>query len=220
MLEFENRKTQYLFFWASSSNHFLATLDLGAGVEQPFDCLIVQNRQAVQSVGRLMDWTVENDMVDGLFFCATFTGRRGGHIPFVQAGAQKSDTGAEAVEPDPGSSWEGHSGGVYTGVCNWSAEFCGVVPPLRIPLMIRPLRRTYVIVVREVDELLCCGYKWVSRLKRCATGLNGRVSAECSRCLDSMARRVRDIMPPLRRSWAGWMPATWASEGFFPGGGQ
>ena len=25
-------------------------------------------------------------MVDGLFFCATVTGRRGGHAPFVQAG--------------------------------------------------------------------------------------------------------------------------------------
>jgi len=47
-------------------------------------------------------------MVDGLFFCATHTGRRGGHTPFVQA--ETSDTGAEAVKPDPGSSWEGHSG--------------------------------------------------------------------------------------------------------------
>jgi len=49
-------------------------------------------------------------MVDSLFFCATFTGRRGGHTPFVQAGAEASDTCAEAVKPDPGSSWEGHSG--------------------------------------------------------------------------------------------------------------
>jgi len=57
-----------------------------------------------------MDWTVEDDMVDGLF-CATLTSRRGGHIPFVQAGAETSDTGPATVEPDPGSSWEGHSGG-------------------------------------------------------------------------------------------------------------
>jgi len=56
-----------------------------------------------------MDWTVEDNMVDGLF-CTTLTGRSGGHTPFVQAGAETSDTGAEAVEPDPGSSWEGHSG--------------------------------------------------------------------------------------------------------------
>jgi len=50
-------------------------------------------------------------MVDGLFFCVTLTDSRGGHTPFVQAGAEMSDTGEEAVKPDPGSSWEGHSGG-------------------------------------------------------------------------------------------------------------
>jgi len=62
-----------------------------------------------------MDWTVEDDMVDGLF-CSTLTGRIGGHAPFVQAGVETSDTGAEAVEPDPCSSWEDHSGCVCTGV--------------------------------------------------------------------------------------------------------
>jgi len=58
-----------------------------------------------------MDWTLEDTMLDGLFFCATLTGRRGGHTQFVQAGAETSYTGAEAVELDPGSSWEDHSGG-------------------------------------------------------------------------------------------------------------
>jgi len=95
-----------------------------------------------------MDWTLEDNMVEGLFFCATLTGRRGGHIPFVQAGAETSDTSAEAVKPDPGSSWAGHSGGVGAGVRDENAESCGAVRPLRIPLVIRPLRRTYVVVVR------------------------------------------------------------------------
>jgi len=63
-------------------------LDIGAGVEQPSGCFIVQNRQAMQSMGRLMDWTLEDDMVDGLFFSATLTGRRGDHTPFVQAGVE------------------------------------------------------------------------------------------------------------------------------------
>jgi len=58
------------------------------------------------------------DMVDSLFICATLTGRRGGHTPFVQAGVETSDTCAEAVKPDPGSSWEDHSGRVGTGVWN------------------------------------------------------------------------------------------------------
>jgi len=44
--------------------------------DQPFDCLIVQNHQAVQSMRRSMDWTLEDNMVDGLFFCITLTGRR------------------------------------------------------------------------------------------------------------------------------------------------
>jgi len=35
-----------------------------------------------------MDWTLEDNMVDGLFFCATLTGRRGDHNTFVQAGAE------------------------------------------------------------------------------------------------------------------------------------
>jgi len=96
----------------------LAALDFGAGVEEPFRYLIVQNRQAVQSMGRSMDWTLEDDMVDGVFFCATLTGRRGGHTPFVQTGTETSDTGAEAVKPGLGSSWEGHSEGVYTGIWN------------------------------------------------------------------------------------------------------
>jgi len=95
-----------------------------------------------------MDWTLEDDMVDGLFFCTTLTGRRGGHTPFVQAGAEKSDTGVEAVKPNPGCSWEGHSRRVGAGVGDENAESCGVVRPLHTPLMICPLRRTYVVVVR------------------------------------------------------------------------
>jgi len=86
-----------------------------------------------------MYWTLEDNMVDGLFFCATLTDRRGGHTPFVQAAAETADTSAEAVESDSRSSWEGHSGGVGAGVGDESAESCGVI---------RPLRRTHVVVVR------------------------------------------------------------------------
>ena len=48
---------------------------------------------------------------------------------------------------DPGSSWEGQSGRVAVGVGDENSESWGVVRPLRIPLVIRPLRRTYVVVV-------------------------------------------------------------------------
>ena len=87
---------------------------------------------------------------------------RGGHTPFVKAGAETSDTGVEAVKPDPGSSWEGHCKGVCTSIWK-SAESCGVVRLLRVPLKIHPLRHMYVVIVREADELLCGGYKWMSR---------------------------------------------------------
>jgi len=48
-------------------------------------------------------------MVDGLFFCATLTGCRGGHTPFVQSIAETTDSNAEAVKPDTHCSWEDHS---------------------------------------------------------------------------------------------------------------
>jgi len=71
-------------------------------------------------------------------FCATLTHHKGGHVPFLQAGAEMSDTSAEAVKPDPGSSWVGHSGGVGAGVGDENAESCEAVHPLHIPLVIRP----------------------------------------------------------------------------------
>ena len=65
--------------------------------------------QAVKSMRRSMDWTLENNMVNCLFFCTTLTSWRSGHVPFVWAGAGTSETGAEVVELEPHCSWEGHS---------------------------------------------------------------------------------------------------------------
>ena len=53
------RQVMEIFFSASFLNHCLAALNFVADVEQPFDSLIAQNRQAMQSVGRSMDWTLE-----------------------------------------------------------------------------------------------------------------------------------------------------------------
>jgi len=44
-------------------------------------------------------------------------------------------------------SWEGHSGRVGAGVVDESAESRKFVQPLRLPLEIYPVRRTYVVVV-------------------------------------------------------------------------
>jgi len=64
------------------STHCKAATGLGADVEQPFDCFI-KKRQAMCSMGRLMDWTMKDNMVSSLFFCPTLTSRRGSHTPFV-----------------------------------------------------------------------------------------------------------------------------------------
>ena len=111
-----SKSSSFALFWASSSNLCLAALDLRADVEQPFSCLIILNRQAMESMRRSMGWRLEDNMVDGLFFCATLTGCRGGHTPFEQTWTETSDTVAEAVKPDPVFSWECHSGWVGVSV--------------------------------------------------------------------------------------------------------
>ena len=82
------------------SVHCLAAIDHGAGVEQLIDCLIIQSRQSMQSIGRSIDWTLEGNMVNALIFLATLTSRRSGRTLFLQTGTETSDTVGEAVEPD------------------------------------------------------------------------------------------------------------------------
>ena len=80
------------------SVHCLAALDLWAGLGKTIDCLIIQNGQGVQSMGRSMDWTC-------LVFCATLISCRSGHTQFVQTRAETFDTGTEAVEPGSRCQW-------------------------------------------------------------------------------------------------------------------
>jgi len=41
--------------------HCLAVLDIGADVEQPFGCLVIQNHQVMLSMGRSMDGAVKDN---------------------------------------------------------------------------------------------------------------------------------------------------------------
>jgi len=91
---------------------------------------------------------LEFNMVDGLFFCAPHRSRRRGHAPFVQAGVEASDTGAEVVELDLLCFLRGHFRGVGAGVGDESTQSRSVVQPLRIPPVILPDRHMYVFVVR------------------------------------------------------------------------
>jgi len=157
--------------------------------------------------GGRWNWTLEDNMVDGLFFWTTLKRRRGGHTPLLQAGAETSDTGAEAVKLDPGSSWEGRSG-------EW-VPVSGMKMRSLVGLSVRSAfhRWSAQFVARMLflsDELLCCctvGADGSLDLRRRASALYGQVSGQWSRCPGSMARRVRDNVVPLRRSSAGWMPA-------------
>jgi len=109
-----------------------------------------------------MDWTFEDNMVDGLFFCATLTGRRWDHIPFVQAGAETSDTGAEAVKPDPNCSRKDHSKRVCAGVGYESAESYRVVQSSHSSVYLSSAQSAARMLLLS-DELMSC----------CAAGTNG-----------------------------------------------
>ena len=52
-----------------------------AGVEQPFGCFTVHGRHSVQPIRRSVVWTWEDNLVDGLFFCATSGGYLGHSSP-------------------------------------------------------------------------------------------------------------------------------------------
>ena len=67
------------------------------------------------------------------------------HTPCLQAVVETSDSGAEAVKSDTGSSWEVDSRGwvLVSGL-----KMRCLVRPLRIPLVLSSLRRTYVVIVR------------------------------------------------------------------------
>jgi len=61
------------------------------------------------------------------------------------------------------------------------------------------------------DELMSCcavGTNGCCDLRRRAFALNGRVSAEWSRCPGSMARHARDSLASLQRRSADWMPTS------------
>ena len=115
---------------------------------------------------------------------------------------------AEAVKSDTGSSWEGHSGRVGTGV--WNQNAC------RVLWGCPPTPHSIDDPTTALHKCCCCQKSWwavVQRVQmgvlilRCrASALDRRVSAEWSRCPGSMAWRPRDSVAPPRWSSAGWMP--------------
>ena len=68
------------------------------------------------------------------------------NILFLQEGAENAGTGAEVVKPDQNSSLKDYSWVVGGCVGDDIAKSCRVVHPLSVPLVIRPVRCTYVVV--------------------------------------------------------------------------
>ena len=188
--------TTVSFFWAScrSRSRRWAAVRLSHRPKPPCSPW----GQAVQSMGWAMNWTVEDNMVDSLFFRATLTGRKGGHTPSAQAGTEASDTGAEVVKPDPRFSWKGRSKKVGSGVGHESAEFCRLS---------NRSESHWCSAQTAARMLLWTGANGCLVWRRRAFALGGQVSAEWSRYPGSKARRDKDSVALLRRSPAGWMPA-------------
>ena len=148
-----------------------------------------------------MDWTWE-DIVDGLFFWATLTGRRGGRTPFVQGRAETPVL--RRLRVGPTSSWEGHYGRDGCQCGGWKCSVLWHCPP----------------TLHSISDLPSVPHICCYCLMNCAAGTNGclnlrchtsaldvRVSAEWSSCPGSMAWCARDSVAPLQRSSAGWMRA-------------
>jgi len=100
-ITYKNLHVNRLLRWRElllSTVHCWSALDFGAGAVQPFNCLTVQNCQAVQSMRSSMDCTLEDSMVDGLFFCATLTGCSGGVAHLCHSGGVASASRSRNVQ--------------------------------------------------------------------------------------------------------------------------
>jgi len=155
----------FLFFWASS-NHCLAALDLGADVEQPFDCLIARTVRP----------------------CSPWEGRWIGHWKTTWSTIGSFAPHSQATEevilhlckqerkrPTPVrrrlSQTQTFLGRVTRGVgCRCRGWKCGVLwgcPPTSHSIG-DPPNEPHVCCCCQMNwELSCGGYKWVSRSLCC-----------------------------------------------------
>jgi len=88
-----------------------------------------------------IDWTVKDNMVNGLFFCATLTIRRRGHTPICvsRSGNVRHRCGGGQAGPTLFL--------VGANVGNESTKYRSILQPLRIPLVIRPERLTSDVAI-------------------------------------------------------------------------
>jgi len=146
-------------------------------------------------------------MVDGLFFCATLTGRRADHTPFAQAGAETSNTSAGVFKPDPDRFGRVISGGcaLVWGMKVWS--LVGLSAHLAFHWWSGQCAACMLLLSDKLVSGCAAGTNECLDLRSRAFTLDGQMSAEWSKCPGFLARCSRDSVATLRRSSAGWMPA-------------
>ena len=156
----------------------------------------IQNRQAVQPMRRSMGWTLEDNMVDGFFFCATLTEEA---IPHLYKQEWKRSTPVRRR-------------------LRWTQAVLGrVIPGEWVSVSGMKLRSLVVLsnhsafhrqsaqcVARTLlllsDQLMSCcaaSTNGCRDLRRRAFPPDGRVSTEWNKCPGSMARRARDSVARL-----------------------
>jgi len=89
-----------------------------------------------------------------------------------------ADTGAEAVKLDPGSSWEGHSGGVGADVGDENASLVGLSAHSAFHWLSAHCAARMLLLLDELMGCCAAGTSGCLDLKRRASALGGRVSAE------------------------------------------
>jgi len=188
------------------SIHQSATQDLGAGVEQPFNCFVIQNCQDMCSMGRSMDCTMKGNMVDNPFFCSTFRSHSKGNMHLCKQERKRPTLiwrRLSQTHPIFGRSiprgWVPTSGmkvqslivlSNHSAFLRWSAQSAALLLLL--------------------DELMnCCTRQvqmGVSIWDTVHSHSMGQVSAEWSCCPGLMARHARDSVSCSQLHSTGWIP--------------
>ena len=184
------------------SNHCLAALDLGAGVEKPFDCLIVQNSQAMQSMRRSMDWTLEDTWSTVSSSAPHSQAAEDILHLYKQEWKRPTPVRRRLSRTQAVTDWA-ILGGWVSGMKLWS--LLGLSNHSAFHWWSAQCAARILLS----EELMSCAAATNEclDLRRHASALDGQVSAEWSRCPGSMPRRARHSVAPLRRSSAGWMLA-------------
>jgi len=143
-----------------------------------------------------MDWTSEDNMVDGLFFFATLTGRNGSHTPFVQAGGKRPTPVRRHL-----SRTHALLGRVIPGVC---VVVSGMKMRSLVGLSAHSAFHWWSVhcAARMLlsEKLMSCGAAGTNGCLDLRCHAYGRVSAELSRCSGSMVWRPGNSVTPVQRS--------------------